>query len=157
MSIRRGFETNLYVYCKPSGQSTAGWYKICTVGDIGYTQEKTAIQVKNRASIKTRVLDGMENFNVTLNLMAGTDPEDSQLNGAGFDAYSVIEDAFHNSTPLFYNFGGTLSNGTLTGGETELLLCTNFTPADPIDDIATATATLGISAISASSDLTPSA
>lgn len=156
MSILRGFETSVYIYCKYAGGTTAQWYKVCTIGDLGYTQEKTAIQIKNRASNKIRVLNGMENFSIQLPIQKGTDPMDEQCSGAGFDAYSVVEESYQSDTPLYWNFGGTLgSGGIISGGVTELMICSNFSANDPVDDVSAATATLGISATSATTANTP--
>lgn len=146
MSLVRGFDTDVFVY------SGSAWKKIHTIGDLSFTQTRTAIEVANRASNTKRVLSGMEEFNVSLTVQKGSDPEDS----TGFDASAILETAYKNDQPLYFNFGGTLTGTTLTGGRTECMICYEFSEDAPLDDLDTYTATLGISAKSAATADTPS-
>lgn len=153
MSLERGFDTDLFVYYKV-GTGTAKWYKVCTVGDMSYTNSRTAIEVRNRASEKVRIIGGMQTWNISIQVQKGTDPEDTQ-DGTGFDFAACLLTAYQQKKPMYYNFGGTLTNGTLSGGETELLICTNMSPNAEVDGLYTYTADLGISAIHADTALTP--
>lgn len=146
MSLVRGFETQVFVY------SGSAWKKIPTIGDLSFTQNRTAIEVANRASNTKRVLSGMEEFNVSLTVQKGSDPTDT----TNFDASAVLEAAYQNDQPLYFNFGGTLTNGAISGGRTECMICYEFSEDAPLDDLDTYTATLGISAKSATSSDTPS-
>ena len=155
MSLERGFDVDLFCYTKV-GTGSAKWYKVCTVGDMSYTNSRTAIEVRNRASEKVRVVPGMQAWNISLGeVQCGTDPEDTQ-DGTGFDFSAALMEMYQDKTPRYFSFGGTLnSNGTISGGETELLICTNMSPNAPVDGLYSYAADLAISAIHATTALTP--
>lgn len=155
MSLERGFDTDLFVYTKV-GSGSAKWYKVCTVGDMSYTNSRSAIEVRNRSSEKVRVVPGMQTWNISLGeVQKGTDPEDNQ-DTTGFDFAAALMEMYSSKSPRYFNFGGTLTNGTISGGETELLICTNMSPNAPVDGLYSYAADLAISAIHADSTLTPS-
>ena len=153
MSISRGFDCDLFVYTKV-GSGSAKWYKVCTVGDMSFEWSKSQISVTNRASSKSRILPGLENWSFSIEVQEGTDVEDKQ-DGTGFNFAAALLESFENNSPRYYNFGGTLNNGTISGGETELLICTTMSPSAAIDGLYSYSAQLGISAIHADTALTP--
>ena len=115
---------------------------IKTIGDLTYNSSRTDIEVKNRASEDVRHLSGMRSDSITLVVQAGTDPEDPQ----SIDGYDLLKGVYENkmTVPVTYTSAGGFSR-------TKNQIVTEFSPSDPVDDLATANVTLQVSAEDVSS------
>lgn len=132
MGLKVGFKAALTIDSKA----------IKTIGDLTYNSSRTDIEVKNRASEDVRHLSGMRSDSITLVVQAGTDPEDPQ----SIDGYDLLKSVYENkmTVPVTYTSAGGFSR-------TKNQIVTEFSPSDPIDDLATANVTLQVSAEDVSS------
>lgn len=133
MGLKRGFDDKVALYTSASAKSV-----LATVGDITYGSSKTDIAVKTRASNKVRTIPGMESCPITINVLAGTDPADTNsVNG-----YALLKDAYERGIPVKMEFGET---GDLL---TDTFSILSFERGAPLDDLKTANVTLAPSALS---------
>lgn len=111
---------------------------IKTIGDVTYSQSRTEIEVKNRASDEVRYLAGLKSTSFDFTVQAGTDPEDS----SSVDGYALLLDMFNNRTVAAVVF----SDESAGISKTANMICTKFEASEPLDDLATASVTLKITA-----------
>lgn len=142
MGLKRGFNASVTL------GSGAEAKTVKTRGDITYQESYTEIEVKNAASNDVRYVPGMRATDYSMNIQAGTDPEDA----ASYDAYSALY--------AYYNTGTTFPlTFTSPGGftRTRNFIITNWQDNDPIDGLNDATLTLRISGGTVGEDFFPAA
>lgn len=110
---------------------------ILTCGDINYGSQFTDIPVKTRASQKIRHIDGMEDNPITLQVLSGTDPEDSNsVNG-----YDLLLAAHEGRSPVRMTIGDL----------SDTFLVMQFNRTAPVDGLKAADVTLAVSGREATS------
>ena len=132
MSLKRGFNDTVSLYTSASNKVT-----LATIGDITYGSSRTDIAVRTRASNKVRTIPGMESCPITLTVLAGTDPEDTNA----VDGYALLKTAYEGGYPVKMEFGET---GDLL---TDTFSILNFETGSPLDDLKTANVSLAPSAL----------
>lgn len=132
MGLKRGFDDKVQLYTGASQKVT-----LATVGDITYGSSKTDIPVKTRASNKVRTIPGMESCPITITVLAGTDPADTN----SVDGYSLLKNAYERGIPVKMEFGET---GDSLSDTFSIL---SFERGAPLDDLKTANVTLAPSAL----------
>lgn len=115
-----------------------GGKTIKTIGDVTFSQSRTEIEVKNRASDEVRYLAGLKSTSFELTVQAGTDPEDE----GSVDGYSLLLDMFENQKVCSVTFADEDSGISKTAN----MICTKFDASEPLDDLASASVTLKITA-----------
>lgn len=131
--LKRGFSAVWTI--KASGDTNAS--TVVTRGDIQYDESRTEIEVKNAASDEVRYIPGMKATDFSVQVQAGTDPEDA----AGFDAYAKLK-ALSDASEVFE------STFTAPGGftRTKNMVVTKWTDQDPVDGLNVADVTLRVAA-----------
>ena len=125
--------------CRGLNWSVArGGRAIKTSGGVTVSQSRTEIEVKNKASDEVRYLSGLKSTSFELTVQAGTDPEDI----SSTDGYKLLLDMFENQTVKAVVF----TNPDSGFGKTANMICTKFDASEPLDDLATASVTLKITA-----------
>lgn len=110
---------------------------ILAMGDFSRGSTRTAIAVRTKASEEVRYVLGMVERPLSITVVAGTDPADTNA----VDAYSFFKTMFDNKTVE-----------TLTvDGDAKDYICDGFEESFPLDDLQTATVSLKLSANAASS------
>lgn len=129
MSLLRGFEAEVAL----------GTNVLKTRGDVTIEESYTEIEVKNAASEEVRYLRGMKSTSFQIIVQAGTDPDDA----SAFDGYSALYAHYiaGDTFPLTFTAPGGFTT-------TKNFIITNWTENDPVDDLASATITLRVSAAS---------
>lgn len=129
MGLRKGFDATVSIV---DGSTTK---TVKTIGDIDFSEDKTKIEVVNRASRKKRSRPGMIALNFSFTVQGGTDPEDS----SSFDAYNWFWEKYCTEETFSVTF-------TDAGGHsrTETVWCSQFNIKEPIDDLETAEVTVEI-------------
>lgn len=135
--LKRGFEATWTIKGAGSNETPK---TVVTRGDISYTTSKTEIEVKNAASNMVRYIPGMESTTFSVQVQAGTDPEDA----AGVDAYSSLKTFFEEGEVFISTF---TSPGGFTR-ETNMVI-TSWEDSDPVDGLNTANITLRVAAAEA--------
>lgn len=128
MSLCTGFNCSVSI----------GGKAIKTIGDVTFSQSRTEIEVKNKASDEVRYLSGLKSTSFELTVQAGTDPEDT----GAVDGYKLLLDMFENQTVKEVVFSDPDSGIAKTAN----MICTKFDASEPLDDLATASVTLKITA-----------
>lgn len=110
---------------------------ILAMGDFSRGSTRTAIAVRTKASEEVRYVLGMVERPLSITVVAGTDPADTNA----VDAYSFFKTMFDNKTVE-----------TLTvDGDAKDYICDGFEESFPLDDLQTATVSLKLSANASSS------
>ena len=110
---------------------------ILAMGDWSRDASRTAIAVRTKASEEVRYILGMVERPLSLTVVAGTDPADSD----SVDAYSFFKTMFESKTVESLTIDGTSKD----------YICDGFSETFPLDDLQTATVSLKLSANAASS------
>lgn len=129
MGLRKGFDATVSVV---DGSTTK---TLKTIGDISFTEDKTRIEVVNRASRKRRSRPGMIALNFSFTVQGGTDPEDT----SAFDGYNWLWEKYCTES----TFSVTFTDGA-GHSRTETVWCSQFNISEPLDDLETAEVTLEI-------------
>lgn len=135
MGLKRGFNDKVSIYTAANTKAV-----LATVGDITYGSSRTDIPVKTRASNKVRTIPGMESCPITITVVAGTDPADTN----NVDGYALLQDAYQRGIPVKMEFGET---GDLL---TDTFSILSFEKGAPLDDLKTANVQLAPSALTIS-------
>ena len=110
---------------------------ILAMGDFSRGSTRTAIAVRTKASEEVRYVLGMVERPLSITVVAGTDPADTNA----VDAYSFFKTMFDSKTVE-----------TLTvDADAKDYICDGFEESFPLDDLQTATVSLKLSANAASS------
>lgn len=110
---------------------------ILAMGDWSRSSSRTAIAVRTKASENVRYVLGMAEAPLSLTVVAGTDPADTNA----VDAYSFFQTMFTNKT---------VEQLTIDGQQYDYI-CDGFEESFPLDDLQTATVSLKLSANASSS------
>lgn len=110
---------------------------ILAMGDWSRGSTRTAIAVRTKASEEVRYILGMVDRPITITVVAGTDPADTDA----VDAYSFFKTMFESKTVETLTIDGTQKD----------YICDSFEESFPLDDLQTASVSLKLSANAASS------
>lgn len=124
MSLQTGFNCSV----------TINGNAVKTIGDITFSQSRSEIEVKNRASDEARYLSGLKSTSFDFEVQAGTDPADEE----SVDAYRLLLSMFENQTVAAVVF----SDEDAGISKAANMICTKFEASEPLDGLATASVSL---------------
>lgn len=123
--LKRGIDAKFSI----KGASDTAALNVVTRTDLTFTTSLTEIEVKNAASNEVRYIPGMETTEFTVQVQAGTDPEDA----AGFNAFTKLKGFYDNKEVFTATF--TPPEG---GSKTKDMIITKWVDQNPIDGLSVA-------------------